>query len=492
MAWDNGVYFGEEMIVYVLNIFVIALYFWLSFLAFRRWKRSAALRRYAFIFLFGGLWLLDSMLEIGFSKENPQNLIIQDVLGRINFFLAALVAPSMASFAIHFPKYNPALTRTKEFFLILPAVILAILSLFKVFTDFRIVGDRVFYFTTPYYWIYITILFIYFWVIALGVFVYKYIHTQGITKLHLLYILLGYSVTISVLLADSVANAIGDVNDTIDGWVNVIALTFIACSFFTIFKYRLFGIRFLIKRGVVIALTMFILFFFYTYLILSLQRFVPSLELSRPSTIVLIVLFIIVSYPFLGRIARRFSRTLFAESIVLKKERVQKKIRSFTEKTNFQTLFSELARELQSKLKIRTMQGFVLNQKEGYVPCFPNKANPRVHFNRAHAVIHLLRNRERLVVREEIPFLMQDIEQGEREQLLEAEKLLYSLDAELIVLLGADDTAPALLALGEKKDGSVYTTEEITLIREICVVYSNDFQNFFLYQQALRRVGVEV
>lgn len=480
------------MIVYLLNFIVIALYFWLSFLAFRRWKRNAALRRYAFIFLFGGLWLLDSMLQIGLPKEDPGNLTTQDWLGRFNFFLAALVAPAMATFAIHFPKVNTAFTRTKEMLLILPALVLAMFSLFRIFMDFRVAGDRVEYFTTAYYWVYIVILFIYFWIIALGTFVYKYVCASGITKLHLLYILIGYIVTISALLADSVANAIHDVNDTVDIWMNIIALAFIGCSFFTIFKHRLLGIRFLVKRGAVIALTMFILFFFYTYFILSLQRFVPSLQLSQPSTIILIVLLIVASYPLLGKIARRFSRTFFAESNAVKRERVQKKIRSFTEKTNFQTLFLELAKELQAKLSIKNVQGLVLDQKGGYLPTFPSKANPRVHFNRAHPVIHLLRNREHLLVREEIPYLLQDTESGEREQLLEAEKLLYGLDTEIVVLLGSDDNAPAVLALGEKKDGSVYATEEISLIREICNYYSNDFQNFFMYQQALRRVGVEV
>lgn len=64
------------------------------------------------------------------------------------------------------------------------------------------------------------------------------------------------------------------------------------------------------------------------------------------------------------------------------------------------------------------------------------------------------------------------------------------MDAEIIVILGLEDTAPALLLLGEKLDGTIYTTEEIALVKELSSEFSNDFQNFFMYQQAVRRVGV--
>jgi hypothetical protein len=477
------------MVVYFVSAVTISFYLWLSVLAFRRWKRGKAIRRFAFLLLFSALWLLDAVLEAALPKvgmdAGHQTLIVV----KINFILAALVAYYLAGFAFHFPKENKRSSVVMELLFILPIVLSVALSLFGISSAQYQNGTTQYAF--PLYYLYISILFVYFIILGLVSFLRKMQRADGIQKLQLRYITVSYGVSIAFLLGMSVANAITVIDNIVNLWIANATLIFITGSAYAVLKYRLFGLRFLIRKGVVVTSTLLVLLFLYTYFIFWLRGIYSGILLTENAATLLAVIIIVLSYPVLHRIVRRIITTVFSPSEVARREKIVSKISQFTQNMNYPELLRDIEQMIKQRLGVQSVLAFVLVSPEGYSAKYP-EGSEKIVIPRTHPLLQLLKEGERLLVCGEIPFLVEESLPEEKSNLMEAESLMRKLSIEVITLVGSVEVAPVLIALPEKRNRVAYTSEELDYIKDVALEMSPMFENLFLYQQALKRAGVKV
>ncbi len=480
------------MLVYFVTIITIALYFWLSVLAFRRWKRSKAIRRFALLLLSTALWVTNGIFQTLVLESPRFDVKLSDFLGKTDFALAAVIAFFMAIFSIHFPRENKKLSLGKEIGLSIPMIALAIGSYLNLYFSAGVINrsPAQYYFG---YWIYITILSLYFLGLGLGILIWKMKHSTGIIRHQLIYILGSYGISIVLLLFLSIYNAFKNTTTVTDLWLSNGSLIFITVTAYGVFKHRLLGLRFLIKRGIITAIILSILFFLYTYLVLWLKNSYEYLLISESASTAIAVLIIVVSYPFIHKLVRRFINYLFIPSEELKRQllvnRVTKYAKLFSQKEIFKAA-EELIRQQMNPVSVK---GYILGSRGEYSEVYPETDRSPI-VTRAHPLLlHLINpDQEGILVKQEIPYLIEELIESDKELLRNIERLMNNLGAEVIALVGTKETAPAFMALGKKKNNSIYTAEEIKYIKTIAIDAAPLVENLFIYQQALQRAGVKI
>src|SRR3989338_5599537 len=108
------------MIVYFISIVTIGLYVWLNYLAFRKWKRSKAIRRFTILLLLVTVWMIIVTLETAVGEVKFGSLWFSNLLAKLDFILAAVIAYFVSLFTFHFPRNNEKLTFRKELLLLAP------------------------------------------------------------------------------------------------------------------------------------------------------------------------------------------------------------------------------------------------------------------------------------------------------------------------------------------------------------------------------------
>lgn len=479
------------MIVYFVSIVTIALYLWLSYLAFRKWKQGKAIQRFSVLLLLVTIWMAIITAESYVSENKIGSLQFSNLLAKVDFFIAALIAYLIASFSFHFPRKNPNLTIKKELFLFAPIFIVAVLSFFNVFfSEYKVYNSPEEYY--PAYWIYISLLSIYFLVLAFGTLLYKLKRAKGVIRLQLKYITISYGVSITLLLLLSMLNALQNINDRLDIWLSNTSLIFITGTAYAVLKHRLFGLRYFVRKGIVSAITFFLLFFLYTYFIFWINAEYGDAVGSSTTQTIITVLVIVGSYPILRRSLRKLINSLFAPSDVARRERLMVKVTQSAESMSYGALFPKLEQEVKRRITIDGIRCAVLEVSGDYFAQYPEKHFEKPLFTRSHSMVRLLKEGERILVRDEIPFLLEEQPQDRKQEYQEAKSLLEQLDSSVAVLFGSSEVGPVILLLPEKRDRSAYGTEELLYLKELSNEASAAFENIFLYQQALKRAGVSI
>lgn len=480
------------MFVYVVSIITIFLYLWLSVLAFRRWGSGKAMRRFGFLLFATAAWL-----SIGFFQtylpevENLDTPRLYNFLGQSDFALASIISFLLASFAIHFPIGNKNFGARKELFLFVPPFILSILSYFNYFfSEGRLDREPEQYY--PTYWLYISVLIIYFILIGLAVLIKKYLAMSGIQKLQLKYIVVSYGTSICFLLFLSIANAIDNMDIITDFWISNAALIFVTVSAYAVLKYRLLGIRFILRKSFISFLTLAILAGFYLFFFLSLQAMSDEKNLNSASLTIATIFVIVFSLPFLYPRILRLVHRIAQPSEEISRERIRARVRNIAKTMDYQVLFRSLLENVKEKIAIASIRGLTLEADNGYHDQFPEKKNGKTYFKRDHDLIEYFRKVDRVIVRQEFPFLLERVSKEAKKQFAEMGKILDNLGAEVAVLIGSKEVAPVVALLPAKRDRSAFTKEEIEFLRSLAEDMSQAFENFFLYRHALRRAGVEV
>ena len=479
------------MIVYFISIVTIGLYVWLNYLAFRKWKRSKAIRRFTILLLLVTVWMIIVTLETAVGEVKFGSLWFSNLLAKLDFILAAVIAYFVSLFTFHFPRNNEKLTFRKELLLLAPiATVSALVFANFIFSEFKIFNKPEEYYLG--YWLYIIVVSIYFVLLTLGSALYKLRHAKGIERLQLKYFCLSFGLSIFTLLMMSVLNAVFDIDDRIDLLLSDASLVFIIGTVYAVLKHRLFGLRYFVRKGAISAIAFFLLFFLYTYFIFWLTgRYGQHLGSSTTQTITT-VLVIVLSYPVLRRWIRKLINTLFSPSETARRERLMARISQTAGSMSYTSLFPKLEQEVKRRIPVIGIQCVVLEVSGDYFEQYPEKHFEKPLFTRSHPMVRLLKEGERIIVRDEIPFLLVERPEDKQREYQEAKALLEQLRVSVAVLFGSSEVGPVILLLPEKRDRNAYGTEELLFLKELSNEASGAFENVFLYQQALKRAGIPI
>lgn len=474
--------------VYIVTIITILGYGWLAGLAFKQWKRNAAIRRFALLFLASTMWFIVVLCESILRNDHRLTVTLLDILSRIDWALAAIVSFFIASFALHFPSSNRAFSKSKEAAFSLPIIVLVILSFagylhtigpgeVKIGSDAR-------------YLVYISILTVYFVAIAFSVLIRKFRTSTGIQKLQLQYFFLGYGISIIGLLLNSVYSYFYTPNPTVDlYWVNI-AFVFIGFSSYTILRYRLLNIDKVLRRGAVYTITLIPLLLIYTYLIFLAQSSLSDRTgINQETSFFLAVLIISLSFLPLYRFVRKIIKPLF-----YKKEEdpawLEKKLNEATKSSlTFESLIRRMKFYLESILEYRDFAIFVLDKERNAFTARNGKGEP---FAIGSHLVALLTRRRKPLVRDEIPFRIEEVSRVDAEQLRQVEQEMRERGIALALPMGQDDDLNGIITFPEKPKKEAFDREEIEHLEEFQREAGSALDSTILYYEAIERVRRQV
>lgn len=473
------------MLLYIVSLFTAAFYFWLSILAFQKWKKGEATRWFAFLLLFGGLWLVVIIAETYIYYNPPIGVQSLIYIGKADYILSALIALCMAMFAIHFPVKNKMLKRIYEIVLYVPIIGAIVMSAAGLVVGPGAIKrvDHI----VPGYWVYIAIICVYFIGIALITLVRKYRNSVGLSKLQLKYITPSYGVSIVVLLAMSIGNAIWGINDIVQNWMADIMLLFILGSAYAVLKYRLFGLRYAIKKGIVHVIVYLMLVLFYGYAAILINNvIIRKYQWESMGPNLVLVLFITLTiFPIRRWLVKSIGSLIF-ERIKSTKSIIKEVREKISGSVELDKLFASLTAEIEKVVAVKEIKYFIVNKRArlfdqvGGGQAMPPEASLPQWF----------KDTQNILVRDEIAYLIQELPIVNQPLLERCQKELEEAHSEMAIPFGSKNNLLGFAMLGEKANEESYTKEEIDLLQAVGREATYALDGAILYKEALERIGV--
>jgi len=309
----------------------------------------------------------------------------------------------------------------------------------------------------------------------------KYKISENISKTQLLYMFFGMAVATAIgtitnlvlpLMGTSKLNYIGPSATVI----------FVSLTAYAITRYRLMGIEFIIRKGIVYSLItaiMSVLYFIVIYLSEHFFRAITgysSLWFTIPAIFVLALLF----EPTMNFLQNFIDRTFFksrymAEKISRKFSDGIKKLRKIEDFTKF------IAKSAYVTLKLKGSAAFVFDERTGLFTCLEAKGSLLNLKNGPISPNSLIAQR----MNEKRASLVRDEAKMMKEKAAEDMARLNFYLCVPSMSSGKNGRLLGFLAVDAKKDNTPFSVEEIELLEMLANQTASGIENAILYQQQI-------
>jgi len=275
-------------------------------------------------------------------------------LVRVVMFFAVIQIYLFYKFVYSFPEDTkmPARSSMLLFFV---SFTMAILSLSNVvFSKIEIQGSQ----SYPLPGIGISLFALYsFLLLGLGVcsLFKKYERTTGIKKMQILYVSSGLILMFLLLFTFNFIFVVIFKNSYFISFTSLFIMPFVLATAYAILRYRLMDISIVIRKSVLQIVTFAILFGFYAYVLLVIQRTsTSSISLSDNSTLLIVILIIAATMEPLRRLIYKWIDNLF-ESKERKQEEVLQRLQFISSSNlHFSKLVETTTKELSRVFGVKT------------------------------------------------------------------------------------------------------------------------------------------
>lgn len=469
----------------IVSIINISLYLVLGILALRVWRFGKAQRRFFFLLIISVGWLTAVMLEAVVRSS----LSLYEWIVRLDYFFGAFVAYFFTLFALHFPVNNLQISLKRELLLFIPILVLLVLSISGLVLDINNYDEL--NYNLPIYVLYLLILTIYFLVISIYSLLKKYRNSRGLSKLQLKYFLFGYTISILSLLFVSLYSAV--INRISDEQFLIyisVAIIFPITTSYSILRYRLMDISFVIKRGVTHITSLIVIVGFYTYLVLLTQNI---LEINQLLTTLIMVLIIAVTIlPFRKWLFSTIDNLFYKEEIERQKK-IDNLISNLPKVSEFNQIQEDIYTLITKDKKIIDVRILILNKERGeFETTYPENAK-KVTINESSTWVNYLAHEKLIVVLEEISYLIESATENEKRILHDLKLEMKSMKTKVIVCLKDDEKRLiGMILLGGKENQDAYTVQNINFLKDLAREASIGLMNVLFYKQTIERLKRDI
>jgi len=259
-------------------------------------------------------------------------------------------------------------------------------------------------------------------------------------------------------------------------------LPFIFFTTYAIVRHRLMDIKFIIRRGFVHIASFVIIIAIYTYLILLIQDY---FEISKISTILFAVFIITLSvFPFRKWLFGAIDN-LFYQKEIEKEKRINDLISKLPSVAEYDQILKEINSLITQNLKCGDVRILIINREDAFEIAFPNDAKKMI-LSENNVLVKYLSSEKIVVVKEEIPFILEQADEEEKPKLKDLQTDLKSLKAEVAVALRNDiRQLMAVILIGPKESKDVYTVQDINLFKKLAEEASIGLANVLLYKHTI-------
>lgn len=430
-------------------------------------KLGKAQRRFFIVVLLSFLWTIMVNLILLPSVRSHENIYV--FIAKCDFSTAMLIAGFFVVFALHYPNQNSKLSGKREFIILLPTLIFALLSFSPWIVAFPIPGLKN---TAAGYPIYAVIQIIYFIFLGCGVLIKKYINSHGIQRMQLGLLSTGYIFSIVILLINSVyANLVGEIPLPIDRLTTNASLLFLCVAAYAMIRYRFLDIRIVIQRGTIRIVSLFVVLVFYFILLLILaEPLFTNPNSVAPWAYVALGLIILGTVEPLRKYVTVFIDKRF-ELHDRKQERIQKQLQIVLKS---QQSLSDLEQAIR-----KAFQETACVDTVDYVDADDQKLIGKP------ALRAYLQSTGKIVICEELPYRL-----DEDVRFIQVNDEVKGGAATAYVPIGQSEIFVGCFMLGPRKGKVAYSAQEVSTMKLLQSQATEAFLNARLYKQAVERIRV--
>lgn len=405
---------------------------------------------------------------------------------RMTMLFASTLTPVFYLFIRNYPNRNLVISIKKLTIIALITLICSILALSPwMFTSVEMVDSNIVTKQGPAF-VYFILLFFYFLLLSIKLLVKKIKGSKGVEKTQLIYVLTGLCVSFFLIIMFNVVATIVFKNSRLVPLTNIAPLFFIGTVTYAIVKHRLLDIRVVITRSIIyFFLVLFVAAMFTVVTYITGQFFQ---EFLGANTILVTVIVSIVVVALIDPIKRWLSRSTDAVFFKAKIE-YPLLLRDLSEiistEIEIDTLIERLTKTLDTGLKIKNSI-LVLQSKDGVfrVRTLVHPHTEPLVFEQANPLIKYLNKVDKIIIAEELQRKIEDT--AEEKGKAELEKFLAELEkiqAAALAPVKTQEKLNAVLLLGPKLSGEVFTRESIDLIEVLTPQIALAIEKSKLYEE---------
>lgn len=346
----------------------------------------------------------------------------------------------------------------------------------------------------PFFTVYFILLFL----TAYSVLFWRYSHSSGIQRERVKYFLFGTLIpaiigTTTHLIIPNLQQwgfAVSKTTIDIEHAGPLFTILFVGAIAYATVRHRFFGIRFIVRKGTIYLLSVIAALFLYGAIILTLSALIPKpTTASAVAVNLLAVLVIALSFEPL----RRFVRRKVDEWFFPERRKIQQEIKRIQERlpreVNFEKYKGELFGAFRTVLKFNEARFLLLDRREGvYREIAPQgKALPALRLD--DRMVKYVIGKWRILVRDELPPLMEDLSKVEQEELMGIYTKLKELKAALAMPIGDEKRPEGLFFVDAKPRGDAFTTDELADLETVRFAASQALFNAVLYKETIENLG---
>ncbi|MEK7631590.1 MAG: histidine kinase N-terminal 7TM domain-containing protein [Patescibacteria group bacterium] len=336
--------------LYLLNLLAVLVNLGLGIFVYFNGRKKKVNRAYLFLSLAISGWVFTNLLTYYLVDYNAIA-----ISGKFDYAFAALLVPLFFTFAIYFPNEKFHIkTKLLHIGLIVSwvsGILVIIASLFTKYIQVRPIVITPHVVTIeqgsghPYFFAY----YILFVAWAFAILIQKIKRTTGIDKQKITIVVYGFAVagifgtTGNLVLTTFLHSLTGQAIASLIGPIFTVAL--VASMAYAILKYRLLDIQFAIQRGIARLLTFGIIFGFFAYLLLFIERNVEATSERNVSLLIVVVVLVLTVEP-LRRWIYRFVDSLFDNQERKRRDALQRIQLVASSTLKFTSLVERLTSEL--------------------------------------------------------------------------------------------------------------------------------------------------
>jgi hypothetical protein len=453
---------------------------------------KAQLNRVFFVLcLFVALWVGSNYLFL-ITAYIPANKIFAETA----FVSGSFIAYFFLQFSFILTK-SP-LSRKSLFFLLIPPFIFSILFLgTELFiSGYRIVNNRCVGIYNRSI-IFFGLFFLTYFVIAFKKIITTYKKVKGLLRARLSYFLVGAVIAslagISTNLVRSITDAFNITKPIgmfilISGIGPLFTLFFVGFTAYAITRYRLFGIRVILRKGTTYLILGLILLAFYAYIFILLSQFFLKEFFQKDPylyTFLLAILFAL-SYEPLKRLVKKWVDRIFFPKFEKEKKIIRQIKSQILPKVDLYKISQELAQAVKKLVSVEEVKVLIVDRKAPeFFQIYPKAKFSPLKLSSSSALVKHAYYHPEILVKDEIPYMLDNISPFLKDEYLSIHKELKKLKAELVIPLAYDGTIRGFILTSSKMNGEAFTEEEIKNLEEIRLSLTAHLDGALMYKYTL-------
>jgi len=464
-------------------------------LGFFVWWRGRGKLHLSFLILSFSIsfWILSSW-QAGVERENS---LLPLVWERVSFSAAALIASSLLYFILTLiQKKLSLLSRIITLYLI-PAFFV-IISLTKYVVESAEKSSLGYEPTYGIFWYFYTIYFLIYIVVTLFILIKKYKNSSGILKLRMKYLLAGLIISaglgtlsnliIPFLISINILQN-SDLFQFIFHFGHFASIILISFTAYAILRYRLMDIKFVIRKSIVYLVSMVIILFIYVNLLIFSQRnLVEKYNWNDQISSFALILVIVFTIEPLRKLLYKIVNTIFYSKQKSAKIEEYKLRLILSSSLQFNSLIRKVEKELLSFLELENIKFVWYNKTSGNLENYFD-IKKEVVSRQSDPLFQYLNTHSDILVTDEIPYILDEISNGENEILTKVGDRLKELKVGLVWPIGEKEELIGAFFLGQKVNREAFTSNNIRYLSNIQLQMTEAVANALLYKQAVERIG---